>query len=201
MHLRELVVNPRAISFISGGVILALVIRTLFRHFTNPLRDLPGPWLASWTRLWVWQQIRKNDFEQTNIALHQRYGPIVRLAPNEYSIDDPAALPIIYGHGTKFIKGPWYIAAGPPSQNHDVLVVSTFSDRNPIRHARSRRKVANAYSLTALLEMEKYIDSTSAVFFNQLDNFAVSGRSFNLGHWLQCYAFDVIGEVTVCGPA
>lgn len=32
-------------------------------------------------------------------------GPMVRIAPNEVSIDDPEdSLRIIYGHGTKFIK-------------------------------------------------------------------------------------------------
>lgn len=31
-------------------------------------------------------------------------GPIVRIAPNEYSIDDFDALKTIYGHGSSFIK-------------------------------------------------------------------------------------------------
>lgn len=31
-------------------------------------------------------------------------GPIVRIAPNEYSIDDPAAAKAIYGSGRGFVK-------------------------------------------------------------------------------------------------
>lgn len=31
-------------------------------------------------------------------------GPVVRIAPNEYSIDDPAAAKIIYGSGRAFVK-------------------------------------------------------------------------------------------------
>lgn len=31
-------------------------------------------------------------------------GPVVRIAPNEYSVDDPEAMKTIYGHGTKFVK-------------------------------------------------------------------------------------------------
>ena len=31
-------------------------------------------------------------------------GAIVRIAPNEYSIDDPDAVKVIYGHGTNFVK-------------------------------------------------------------------------------------------------
>jgi hypothetical protein len=31
-------------------------------------------------------------------------GPIVRIAPNEFSINDPDAIKTIYGHGTQFNK-------------------------------------------------------------------------------------------------
>lgn len=31
-------------------------------------------------------------------------GPVVRIAPNQYSIDDPSSAKIIYGHGTDFVK-------------------------------------------------------------------------------------------------
>lgn len=31
-------------------------------------------------------------------------GPIVRITPNEYSLDGPEAIRAIYGHGTQFIK-------------------------------------------------------------------------------------------------
>ena len=174
----------------------AVILRLLYQHWTDPLRDIPGPWIATYTRLWLWREYGKGQFHQKNIDLHRQYGPVVRIAPKEYSIDDPNALRIMYGHGTKFIKGPWYLASGPPSQ-HKGVIVSIFSDRNPRRHAESRRKVANAYSLTALLEMEQYVDSTTAIFMGQLENFATTAKVFDMGHWLQCYAFDVIGEITV----
>lgn len=177
-------------------IALAFMARLLYRHLRDPLRDIPGPWLARYTRLWLYLEIRNGRFHTKNIELHRRYGPIVRIAPNEYSIDDPDSIRTIYGHGTKFIKSPWYTASGPPSQ-HEGVVVSIFSDRNPARHAENRRKVANAYALSALIETERYIDSTMVAFFQHLDHFASSGESFNLGNWLQFYAFDVIGELTV----
>lgn len=39
-----------------------------------------------------------------NVWSDERLGPIVRIAPNEYSIDDPEAIRHIYGHGTNFVK-------------------------------------------------------------------------------------------------
>ena len=76
----------------------------LIRWIIDPLRHIPGPFLARFTRLWYLYKIHHGDFEKTNVELHQKFGPIVRIAPNEYSIDDVAAAKVIYGHGNSFAK-------------------------------------------------------------------------------------------------
>lgn len=40
----------------------------------DPLRNVPGPFLARYTRLWLLRQYMKGDFEKTNISLHNKYG-------------------------------------------------------------------------------------------------------------------------------
>jgi Cytochrome P450 len=109
----------------------------------------------------------------------------VRIAPNEVSLDDPEAVKTIYGHATLFIKAPWYYAQGGihPEQGMDL-----FTDEDEKRHSANRRKVANAYSMTALVEMEQFVDKCSAIFMQRLGEFADSNAAFDMGHWLQCYA-------------
>ncbi len=84
------------------------VILYLFAVFTkvvlDPLRRVPGPLLARFTRFWYLYNIWQGKFERVNIDLHKKYGPVVRIAPNEYSIDDLDAAKIIYGHGNAFSK-------------------------------------------------------------------------------------------------
>ena len=109
-------------------------------------------------------------------------GPVVRIAPNEVSLDDPEATKIIYGHATEFIKAPWYYANGGIHPEHGV---DLFTDTDETRHAKNRRKVANAYSMTALVEMEQFVDQCSEIFMTRLGEFADSKKSFDLGHWLQ----------------
>jgi hypothetical protein len=41
-------------------------------------------------------------------------GPILRLAPNRYSIDDPSPVLAIYGIGSKFSKSDYYHAFDNP---------------------------------------------------------------------------------------
>jgi hypothetical protein len=77
---------------------------TLVQIFVDPLRDVPGPGLARFSRLWYLYKIYQGDFETTNIALHEKYGPVVRIAPNEYSVNDVDGAKVIYGHGNTFVK-------------------------------------------------------------------------------------------------
>ena len=121
------------------GVFFALfsvrVIFVLISNLRSPLRDIPGPLLARFTRLWLFKELAHGHFEKTNIAIHKKYGkwsidcthygqgllaigPIVRIAPNEYSIDDVDAARMIYGHGSRFPKSDWYVPTRqePPVQ-------------------------------------------------------------------------------------
>ncbi len=70
--------------------------------------------------MWLVRAIFSRSFEQKNVDLHRRYdlstislvvkypnsrpGAIVRIAPNEYSIDDLKAAAIIYRQRDSFIK-------------------------------------------------------------------------------------------------
>jgi hypothetical protein len=58
------------------------------------------------------------------------------------------------------------------------------ADESP--HAAMKRSIAQAYSLSTLVEFETFIDSTTAVLFSRLDEtFAGSEEACDLGEWLQ----------------
>ena len=50
--------------------------------------------------------------------------------------------------------------------------------------------------MSSLVHYESLVDSCADIFLSRLDEFARNGQSLNLAHWLQCYAFDVIGNLT-----
>lgn len=80
------------------------VLYYIYDFVRDPLRDVPGPLLARFSRLWYFIEVYKGSFELANVELHKKYGPIVRIAPHEYSIDDVDAAKTIYGHGNTFVK-------------------------------------------------------------------------------------------------
>jgi hypothetical protein len=70
-------------SWIVSVAVGGLIILVLHRSFFHPLRNIPGPFLASISSLWMAKQAYGNSFHRTNIALHEKHGKLVRTGPNE----------------------------------------------------------------------------------------------------------------------
>ncbi|KAJ6002119.1 hypothetical protein N7499_002016 [Penicillium canescens] len=172
---------------------LLITIQILLRirkSLTSPLKNIPGPFWARFSNLWYFNRVRHGQFEHDNIKLHKQYGPIVRVAPNHYSISDAAAIKTVYGTGSKFAKSAWYDGWKHPAQ------WTVFADRDMKRHADTRKRFTSLYSMSSLVNYEPFVDHCAELFMARLDEFTDNGATFNLGHWFQCYAFDVIGNIT-----
>ncbi|KAJ8610133.1 hypothetical protein MRB53_038740 [Persea americana] len=120
-------------------------------------------------------------------------GNIVRIAPNRYSVSDPAAVRIIYGIGSPFSKPSFYtpfvglIPEHPPA----------FTELSNAKHAAARKRHANLYAMSSLVMYEPFVEKVNGELLDRLDGFAQSGQSFDLFKWMQLYAMDVIGEITI----
>jgi cytochrome P450 len=78
----------------------------------------------------------------------------------------------------------------------DPQMASLFSDLDPHHHRAQRRKFAAAYSMSALVGYEQFVDNCSSVFICRMREIADCCERADFAHWFQCYAFDVIGEIT-----
>lgn len=106
--------NPAALDILSkfssvyaNAYVLLLVLFAFYviyvRFFTG-ISHIPGPLLASVSNLWKINAAWREEMPQRNIALHRKYGPLVRIGPDMISVDDPAALNIIYGFRPIYLK-------------------------------------------------------------------------------------------------
>ncbi|KAK6209079.1 hypothetical protein LQW54_006679 [Pestalotiopsis sp. IQ-011] len=50
--------------------------------------------------------------------------------------------------------------------------------------------------MSSLINYEPHVDDCADLFCTRLNELASAGLAMNMGHWLQCYAFDVIGAIT-----
>ena len=55
-------------------LLLFCLLQILYSAITSPLRSIPGPFLARFTKLWYLWRVYNGHFEQENIELHRKYG-------------------------------------------------------------------------------------------------------------------------------
>lgn len=90
-----LVLSPAFLAV--AGVLLLLV--HIARSLSAPLRGVPGPFIARFTSLILKRNELKGNRTRYIHGLHEKYGPVVRIAPNEVSFTSSAALKEIYCSG------------------------------------------------------------------------------------------------------
>ncbi|KIH94129.1 serine/threonineeeee-protein kinase [Sporothrix brasiliensis 5110] len=114
---------------------------TGIRVVRSPLRRVPGPPVSIITSAVLrWHELRCGRTRYVH-ALHQRYGPVVRLAPDEVSFASAAAVKEIYNSaGSGYDKTDFY----------DLFTVygrrTMFTTLDKETHARRRRILADRYA-------------------------------------------------------
>ncbi|KAI1128035.1 cytochrome P450 [Nemania abortiva] len=139
------------------AVLLAFVSVRLIIDW-NKLRKAPGPILAGFTDLWRAYQQYNGTLREKILDLHAQHGPIVRYGVRCISISDPEVINVVYGSRAGFVTADSYQVLLGYQNGKDVQ--SLVSTRDEKQHGALRRSVANAFTATAALDYEKWIDMT-----------------------------------------
>jgi len=86
---------------------LAFFKLIIYNGFLSPLSKIPNAhWTAPFSPVWIlWTRYRCYENRALHAA-HLKHGPVIRVAPNELSINDVNGLRTVYAGG--FEKGQWY---------------------------------------------------------------------------------------------
>lgn len=138
-----LLLNP----LLLGATCLVLAILYVYRCVASPLRSLPGPKTSLFSS-WIlkYHELHANRTRYIH-GLHQRYGPVVRIAPNEVSFASLEGVKEIYGSG-----GSGY----DKTEFYNLFTIygrrTMFSTLNKEDHARRKRVLADRYANTNILK-------------------------------------------------
>ncbi|KAL4799714.1 cytochrome P450 [Aspergillus venezuelensis] len=183
------------LSFVGGVACAAVVlywgIWIVYARFFHPLARFPGPFWASVSRIWIILHVLPGDAEKGQLKLHAKYGPVVRIAPNELITSDPAAMKALYGVQARTTKTDFYLAFRPPWARFP----DHFSSEGGKQYADRRRIVNNVYTMTSILQSEQYVQKCIDVWMAKLGEIAAVKGSFDMWLWTRMYAYDVIGEM------
>lgn len=164
-------------------------MKALYNIYLHPLSSYPGPSLAAATRLWYCYHSVQGNLIYALQELHQKYGDVVRIAPNELSYTNPEAWNDIYGHRIgkpELTKDPLFyssVNSGP----HSILTVGRT------RHGFLRKQASHGFSERALRSQEHVIKKYADLMIDCLEQTAKSKNpTVDIVKW-----FNVSGKMLV----
>ncbi|KAJ4245776.1 hypothetical protein NW762_013900 [Fusarium torreyae] len=174
---------------IVGAGVVGLLSLLVWRRYFAAISDIPGPFAASFTRLWHMNRILKGDQNLELIRLHEKHGHFVRVSYDEVSVSHPDAIKKILL--APLHKGNWYKIHALP----DYRFQSPMSTTDPKKKVEKSKYIAAAYTVSSVLRSEEYIDQTFEQFLAWLDRYAEDKKPMNLDKFISYATFDVIGEI------
>ncbi|KAL4804321.1 cytochrome P450 [Aspergillus unguis] len=177
--------------------VLKILVQAIYNLYFHPLAKYPGPKLAAVSEIWFARTWTGGRTAQVIQQAHEKYGDVVRIAPNDLNFISLQAFKDIHGHSTKkdrgiFIKNEMYDSFDP------VPSLSTL--RDPKEHAAGRRKFAHAFSATSLSNQSQYVMKYVDRFMEQVAKYGHSKEGIVTSQWMTWLTFDIIGDLAFGDP-
>ncbi|KAH9960412.1 cytochrome P450 [Russula dissimulans] len=139
------------------------LLRVIYNLFFHPLAHFPGPRGAACTRWWLaYTELGRGiSLATLRKELHQKYGDIIRIAPNELHFSRPSVYNEIYNPQNKWDKDYQLYRAFDADQS--FFTQTLYRDA---KHGRSL--IANLFSKKAISELQHLIRGQLDRFCNAL---------------------------------
>lgn len=159
----------------------------------HPLYHVPGPFMCRLTQLWLVKSLVRGKTRFDIQALHDRYGDIVRIGPDEVSIRNADATMQIVG-GKSWQKGPSYDNTASAPGAHETALIALRDHKD---HAVRRRVWDKAFSISSLKEYQGPIQTR----LNQLRTYIQQreGQTIDLHVTMGYFVYDVMSDLAYGG--
>ncbi|KAF2839020.1 cytochrome P450 [Patellaria atrata CBS 101060] len=168
---------------------LYFIISSTYNVYFHPLARFPGPRLWIFTRLCYANSLRRGDLHLKILEFHEKYGEIVRVAPNELSFTSPSAWKDMCTGSTK--------NKGLPRNTivFGAQGFKSFLDGSDEQHTMFRRMLAPSFSVSAMNRAEPTIQSYISLLITQLNKEVTEKQPVNICEWYNYFTFDITGEL------
>ncbi|KAH7304201.1 cytochrome P450 [Stachybotrys elegans] len=159
----------------------------------HPLHKFPGPKLAAASYIYeAWYDLVKGGQYTRRIkAMHEQYGPIIRINPDELHCNDYNFVEEIYPSVTTRIrdKNPHFLASFTPP-----LTVATFGTRDHETHRERRSGISKFFSRQGMLRYEPEIHDMAQKMCSKVLHLSQSGHIINALEPFNCFTADAISQ-------
>lgn len=162
----------------------------IYNVFLHPLSRYPGPKLYAATAIpYIYKSSFSGTFAKEALALHKKYGPIVRVSPSYLIVDGSIAYPEVFQY--KPGKEEWPKLRGFYHEgDEDSLIGGTQH-----HHRRLRKQLNHAFSDASMYEQEPIVKQYIDLLCQRLGEQAAKGEPFDIVKWLNFTTFDIIGDL------
>ncbi|KAI5926270.1 cytochrome P450 [Camillea tinctor] len=143
------------------GLFLCYVLSAVLAWYR--LRHIPGPFLASFSYLWLYLTTKSGKMHLKLVEEHRKHGKIVRIGPNDLAIYDPSYLYQTNSVRSDYVRSPWYAGI-----KFDPYGDSVLSELDTARHDKRKALVAGAYAGRGVVNLEQKVDSELAILVDVL---------------------------------
>ncbi|KAL7794456.1 cytochrome P450 [Trichoderma ceciliae] len=187
-----------ALCYITGMLLLGITTIALYRLFLHPLSRVPGPRLAAVSNIWHAYHARNGHMFKLGCTLHQKYGEIVRVGPNELWFNSTEGFDKIYSSTKGFEKTDFYLATSLNTPKIDCFLRPHFvdsldllSERDIRRYRLQRRLIGRLYQATNVAKFEAAVDEVIKQVVGRLD--ALDGAEIDLKEWMHIITVECLG--------
>ncbi|CAG9975461.1 unnamed protein product [Clonostachys byssicola] len=174
------------------GYIVSLAAYNLLFH---PLRRYPGPRLWAISRIPYARMQMSGKAHRIILQLHQIYGDVVRIAPDELSFLSPDAWNEVMGHRK---RGEEENSKDPDfwkTQKHSVI------SANREDHSRMRRILSHGFSSQSMQAQQPLIQSYVSLLIQRIHEASNGGSlPLEMTSWYNWTTFDIIGDLAFGEP-
>ncbi|KAH6679214.1 cytochrome P450 [Halenospora varia] len=191
------------INAISPALVLILIyitIKIFYRLRWHPLSKYPGPKLWAISQVPFVLNMTQGRYPHRIREFHRKYGPIIRLGPNELSFAQSDAWSEIHQRrpGNKaFSKSPAFMTR-PETMPAETMITTPHD----LHHNQMRRAFESSFTRKALQGQEPVIQKNVQLFIEKLCQLSrtTDMAQVNMVHWYSFVTFDILGDLAFGEP-
>ncbi|KAL5514555.1 hypothetical protein ACEPAG_1871 [Sanghuangporus baumii] len=186
---------------VAYGLFYVILISSIVLYRISPLHPLakyPGPLSLKVSKL-VGMYYALNGKQYVHFkSLHDRYGPFVRMGPNELSAADVEAIPPILGlNGMR--KGPLWEYFAKPGTTPSLVAL-----RNVDLHNERRKLWNHGFTSASIKELQPAVESRVLELVGELSKRvspSIEGKNnpLDLALWVSNFTYDFMGDMVFGG--
>ncbi|PNY24985.1 Pisatin demethylase [Tolypocladium capitatum] len=197
-----------------AGLVLCVAVIATYRLFLHPLACVPGPTCAAVSNIWQARNVRNGRMAELAKTLHQQYGEVVRVGPDEVWFNSKEAFNQIYSPGKGYEKSDFYreLRNAPAEFTQLMLAVATclnrprldwrlrphfqdtldlLSERDVRRYRLQRKMIGRTYHVSNVIKFEAAVDGVLERVVHKLES--LQGAEVDLKEWMHIIAVECLG--------